>query len=474
MYGVDEYTSLLWVTGAGGSGKSRLLSLIGTDLEMTGKAAKLCAISIPRFAETTSIKTPWQALRFFAYERAVRNAAVFDRLLGLAKSGLVLDALSFSSIWQLLFMDEIFRIEPELYVVFNGYDRFEPTARTEFLYLLSNVSLRYPLIRVLISGVFDVDTDRHLRARSAAVVNLDQEIAHTHAIARQMVLNTLRLDSDSEIFEIIEHVATHLDQRLFHVKVLILALQELDGKGTESSRQEALKTLQRLSISDLYEMVEGHLITRADSFTKDAFLTFKNLTFHRQLRLGLDGLVTTITNKYASVYAVPVETILHRTLKESRCRLAWTTMLHESNGTTAKLLYSWLHAIRKHDILRFQPDVRTVWRFSRPVKSSWLIFSRQTEAVAHWGVIVSDFNRSQLQHQLSQATHKSTKHSSTRVGELHELQRDGSYVRHTFRTCTLEEFVGSQKVVISLHYIGETSLTDEEIIDQGSVFPIHC
>jgi hypothetical protein len=150
-------------------------------------------------------------------------------------------------------------------------------------------------------------------------------------------------------------------------------------------------------------------------------------------------------------------------------------MLHDSQGKIAKRLYSWLHTMRKHNVLQFsaghQQELCTVWRFCRPVKSSWLIFSRQTEAVGHWGVIVSHLNPTDLHRLLSRTSPKASNgHCVTNVGELHELQRDGTMVRHSFRTCTIEELVGSHKVASSLHYIGKTSWTDEEIIDQGNCF----
>lgn len=465
MYGSNQSQRLLWVTGAGGSGKSRLVSIISTAVD-TKFPNKICGVNIPRSPEAKSLRTPGQVLRFLAFELALRNTKVLDGLLSLARSGFVLEELSSLSIWQL--MDEVFRIEQDLYVIFNGFDRFETSARTEFLHLLSNFSVRYPSIRILISGRFDVATDRHLRARSALIINLDEEVSYAHAIARQMASDTLGLDPVSELFEIFDRVATHLDQRLFHVRLLILALQLPLETQTEVSKRELLMRLQSLSIPDLYEKIENHLIARVDALTKEAFLTFKNLTFHHEI-------LTTVAPRHASIYVVPMKITQHRSLKEFPCCLPWETMLHDSHGPIAKHLYSLLHTMRKHDVLQFpmsgQSAARTVWRFCRPVKSSWLIFSRQTEAVGHWGVIVSDLNRTELQRLLCPTSRKSNYQTRiARVGELHELQRDGTMVRHNFRTCTLDELVGSQKVAASLHYIGETSWSDEEIIDQGTHF----
>jgi hypothetical protein len=106
---------------------------------------------------------------------------------------------------------------------------------------------------------------------------------------------------------------------------------------------------------------------------------------------------------------------------------------------------------------------RTVWRIARPLAASWNIFnpSRDKVALQHWGVVVASFEKPDLDRKIR--VWKKMKNEY--LGEIHELQRDGNKAIYGFREWKSEDV--AKKTVIT--YVGQTTLTDDEIMKKGTI-----
>ena len=109
--------------------------------------------------------------------------------------------------------------------------------------------------------------------------------------------------------------------------------------------------------------------------------------------------------------------------------------------------------------------MRSVWRLTRPLASSWNIFnpSRDKIALQHWGVVVANFDKQDLEKRISE----SQKRSSTKEhwGEIHQLRKEGNLVRYDFREWTSDDV--EKKTVMT--YVGNTTMSDNEIMDKGII-----
>ena len=116
------------------------------------------------------------------------------------------------------------------------------------------------------------------------------------------------------------------------------------------------------------------------------------------------------------------------------------------------------------EMLRFRStSVRSIWRIARPLSASWNIFnpSRDKISLQHWGVVIARFDLLDLDLKLRE---RKTMTEDDYLEEIHELKRDGKNVLYDFREWKAADV--EKKSVVT--YVGQTKLSDEEIMDKGS------
>lgn len=107
---------------------------------------------------------------------------------------------------------------------------------------------------------------------------------------------------------------------------------------------------------------------------------------------------------------------------------------------------------------------RTVWRLSQPLEATWNIFnpSRTNIKYQHWAVVVANMNKDEFEKLVKQPK-KRRRMSETHLGEIHQLHRDGAKANYCFDKFLMMEI----RKGVQFTFVGQTTLTDEEIMDIG-------
>ncbi|KAI0600589.1 hypothetical protein F4775DRAFT_544625 [Biscogniauxia sp. FL1348] len=164
---VSIIPSIFWIYSNPGIGKTFLASHIVEELTQFGME---CAYYFFHFGNKTS-RSLGDFLRSIAYQMALSNAAVREKLIGLYEDGSTFDTDDAVTIWNKIFQKGIFqaRILTTQYWVIDAID--ECNKYQEFFTMLKGLQLTFPL-RIFITSrkISDMQKLRRSLGASAAVV----------------------------------------------------------------------------------------------------------------------------------------------------------------------------------------------------------------------------------------------------------------------------------------------------------------
>jgi hypothetical protein len=475
--GNDASSALLWITGSKGSGKSILVSAISARLARGRHFDKICAFSFSRRIRDSSVENPKEGLRFLAFDRALQNPLVLERLAQLARSGLTLQGASIVELWNTLFVDEIFQLEPKLFVFINGFERLRGETRDIFLPLLASLPSKRPTIRVIINGNYGSETDNYLRSTSAVKINLDSESDYTQALIRRIIDSQLPpgLNSVEPYFATLQDVSNKSDFRLTHVKILLKAVAIFKPPDVTSAVSK-VNEFSKISITELNTRVEERLLSGAGKQTQAAYRLFRKSAALALDRGNVPASIMPFYDLYAKFYSQPTATIIRTATMTRRCTIQWPSLLTNSlvDAKTAHRLFSWLQGFCLRGIVPWDLTadefrfVRSFFRFTRPLRNGFVLLKRtRYNKLRHWGLFISDLSQEEVETAFQNI--KDGLESESRVlGQVHELRRmDGGVNYYEPRDVVYSDLVELKKADGFMLYRGKTIRLDNEISKLG-------
>jgi hypothetical protein len=163
----DSASSLMWVHGPPGSGKSVLSSYI-VEQEFEN-----CIYFFFRFDDETK-RTPQALLRSAAFQLAERNERIRNDLCKLCDEGLNLDKLQLGSLWQKLFVEKILRSGVTFYWIIDGLDECIAD-RGLLVRLMGEVFTSLTTIKVMLVSRFSTDIAEEIRLLATPVYEIVPE-----------------------------------------------------------------------------------------------------------------------------------------------------------------------------------------------------------------------------------------------------------------------------------------------------------
>ena len=477
--GCDASNALLWITGSKGSGKSILVSAISARLSRQSPD-KICSFSFSRRIRDSSVELPREALRFLAFDRAIQNPVVLERLADLAQSEVNLAGAGVQEIWNTVFVNEIFRLEPKLFLFVNGFERLKQSHQLDqdkFLPLLASLPSLRPTIRVIINGNYDPDTKRELESTFAVTINLDHEIEYTHALTRRIIDFQLppRLKTEvSPYLKILHDVARTSTNRLTDVKMLLKAVAISDPLDIPSA-VSTLREFRELGLIPLNRRVEDILLSRVSENTAWAYTLFR-----RSAALALDrgNVPSTFSSSYqyvAHFYDQPIPIIIRTATMSRRCTIQWARLLNRStfDSKIAQQLFSWLQGFCLRGITPWDLNseefkfVRCIWKFTQPLRNGFVLLKRsKSNIVRHWGLLISELSRDELA-TIYRNIESSREADPRPLGQIHELRLIKGKVVYKHRDVSRAELIKMKRENAYVYYRGETAYQDPEILALG-------
>jgi hypothetical protein len=104
---------------------------------------------------------------------------------------------------------------------------------------------------------------------------------------------------------------------------------------------------------------------------------------------------------------------------------------------------------------------RSVWLMVRPLERRVPSPSGIKPAFGHWGAVISELTKLQLDERISSVS----EHSSETLGTLHELRNDGGITRYVVTPYDVH-----CKPLPGRDYVGQTEMNNEEIFNFGTLF----